>query len=100
MKLVPTILLACVVSASASGRADAHSWYPMRCCSDNDCAPVIRSVPAPGGKWVTSIHGTVFVPSSFSAEVSQDNDAHVCMAPDPTTAGKMNLLCFFEPGIL
>jgi len=79
--------------------AMAHSWYPIRCCSGDDCAPVTRSVPADGGKWVTSSRGTVFVPKGFPIGASQDNDAHICMQPDPVSQGRMKLICYFEPGI-
>jgi hypothetical protein len=78
--------------------ATAHSWYPVRCCSGEDCAPVIHTVPVEGGKWVTSSRGTVFVPKTFRIDTSRDNDAHICMQPDPVTR-RMKLLCYFEPGI-
>ena len=97
MKYLP-VLGAIYLALAPGNSATAHSWYPLRCCSDTDCAPVVRTEPAPGGKWVTSQHGTVFVPSTFAAEVSQDNDAHVCMRPDTRTPGKMMMLCYFEPG--
>ena len=79
--------------------ATAHSWYPIRCCSGEDCAPVIRKVPAEGGKWVTSSRGTVFVPNSFRTDASRDNESHICMQTDPVVKGRMKLLCYFEPGI-
>ncbi|MBS0242147.1 MAG: hypothetical protein JSS20_08205 [Proteobacteria bacterium] len=90
--LLMTLLMAWTASAAA------HSWYPHWCCSDNDCAPVLRTKPVEGGKWVTSRHGTVFVPRDYRIDRSQDNDAHVCMMPDPVIPGKMKLLCYFEPG--
>jgi hypothetical protein len=82
-----------------AGTARSHEWYPRACCSGRDCAPVVRTLPAIGGKWVTSAHGTVFVPRGFVPQPFRDADAHVCMRPDDHSPGKMLLLCFFEPGI-
>jgi len=98
----PALLMSAVVALLATqlvqSPAAAHDWYPRHCCSGTDCAPVLRSVSAPGGKWVTSIHGTVFVPGTFERSPSPDEQSHVCMAPDPRNPGKMSLLCYFEPG--
>ena len=95
------LAVACWLGSAFAPPVRAHSWYPHQCCSGMDCAPVLSELPAPDGrdgKYVTSMHGTVFVPRSFSRQASRDHQAHVCMRPDIWRRGVMLLLCYFEPG--
>jgi len=84
---------------AASTAAHAHDWYPRECCSDKDCAPALSVQNAPGGWWVTTIHGAVFVPADFTRLESKDNRVHACMRPRwPAGAEpKMKLICVFFP---
>jgi len=81
--------------------ADAHSWYPLDCCSGEDCAPVESMawvVPASGGAaqlMVRSKVGTAIVPAGFPVRESQDDHMHVCMQFDPF--GAMEVICLFMP---
>ena len=60
-------------------RGAAHSWYPQRCCTEQDCVRVDRIERRPDGSlWVTAGHIGVAIPKGFPAEPSQDHDAHVC----------------------
>lgn len=80
--------------------ADAHSWYPHACCSDDDCAPALHLKQVPEGRIVTSKHGSVLVPTGHPIRESQDSDFHVCMQPNRNMDnhdGGMTLICWFEP---
>jgi hypothetical protein len=89
-----------------------HSWYPMECCSAQDCAPVdtVEQIPnasmanvftilpgnvMPSTLVVTTKHGTVAVPPDFKMRDSPDSRMHACMAPKQ--GGGMRLLCLFMP---
>lgn len=63
------ILLAAVLAISLTTPAWDHSWYPMECCHENDCAPVdkVERVEEWKGMWMTTKHGTVWVPDAFEA---------------------------------
>ncbi|KAB1074307.1 hypothetical protein [Methylobacterium planeticum] len=63
----------------------AHSWYPLVCCSDEDCAPVEDVEQVKGGY---RTHG-YFIPTA-EARPSQDARYHLCHH-----AGR--LICFFVP---
>lgn len=100
--------------------AHAHSWYPKSCCSEADCAPVEKVEMAPGGRYMTTKHGRVFVPDSFKLYTYKNDKGemveleipahekvrlHVCMSNGDaydgyTAGGEMTPLCLFgEPGI-
>jgi hypothetical protein len=44
---------------------------------------------------VTTKHGTVVVPENFPRRPSKDGQWHPCVRG--TMAGKLNLICLFEP---
>lgn len=83
--------------------SDPAHWYPLECCSGQDCAPVdsvssavqivagVMSVPH---LVVTTKHGTAEVPSIFPRRESKDHRMHACMR---RRAGEMELLCLFLP---
>ena len=92
------------------GRALAHSWYPIECCSANDCAPAdkvesvqqfnagIFGTPAHASTplmLITTKHGSVIVPPDFPRRDSPDGKTHVCMRR--TSDGSMRLLCVYIP---
>lgn len=79
--------------------ARAHSWYPKDCCSGDDCAVVLKIEQTREGRLVTTKHGTVLVPPTFTARPSEDNDFHACMAPSDGMYGDSGpaLICWFEP---
>jgi hypothetical protein len=76
----------------------AHSWYPMECCNDQDCRPIDKLVNNGDGTFEVWVgHQMLRVPRDFPIQQSLDSDAHVCLAPDFHT-GEMELLCMFVPG--
>ena len=78
-------------------QANAHSWYPQRCCGGNDCQKVDRIEFLPGGEML--MHAgrmKVLVPRYFVRELSEDGDAHVCAVS--IVEGKYEPVCVFMPG--
>jgi hypothetical protein len=49
-----------------------------------------------GGVWVTTRHGTVFVPDTFEWEASPDGQMHVCLRRDFDDPTKLAVLCAFR----
>ena len=85
--------------------AEAHSWYPVDCCSGMDCAPVDRSEllqpsslhTIPGFDalpvlWVETKHGKAIVPSSMIPRESKDEKVHACIRDK-------KVICIFMPPI-
>jgi hypothetical protein len=58
----------------------AHSWYPQRCCSGNDCFPADHVRRLPDGTLELST-GTIMVriARSFPIEASPDGKPHFCV---------------------
>lgn len=65
-----------------------HSWYPPRCCSDKDCAPVTKIEPVgnpitPKGLWLTTKFGRAYMDFALTHMPerlkSQDDKVHACI---------------------
>jgi hypothetical protein len=70
----------------------AHSWYPVACCSDQDCRPLVEE----SGETVTeSVEGWTLwdgrTIARGAAKLSPDRRFHVRESPTKT------ILCFFAP---
>ncbi len=67
-------------TAAIAFRAEAHSWYPKRCCHDQDCFPAERTWRLADGTLVLS-HGAIFVrvAPGFPIEPSPDGKSHFCV---------------------
>lgn len=77
--------------------AGAHDWYPISCCSQQDCAEVtnvtyvaadLTSLPL---MMVTTEFGTAFVPPTLVRQKSPDNKMHACIRSN-------KIICLFMPG--
>jgi hypothetical protein len=80
---------ACVLVASPSL---AHEWYPVSCCSDRDCHPLVEA----NGETVTeSADGWRLwdgrIIARNRARPSPDRQFHLCETPAKT------IICFFAP---
>ena len=76
----------------------AHSWYPKKCCNEQDCFPATRIERLSDKRLqVTAGHITVVIPLGFPALPSQDNNAHVCVYRD--IMGRYHPRCLFLPGV-
>jgi hypothetical protein len=88
---------ATLMMLSGAHQVNAHSWYPLRCCGDQDCRKVDKIDYLPDGGMV--MHAgpmEVFVPHYFLQEPSEDGDAHVCAVS--LTTGTYLPVCVFMPG--
>lgn len=93
--------LSALALAGMMTTAWAHSWYPVRCCSGDDCQPLpIEAVTEVDGGWridlVDPVHGEVheFVPVS-AAEPSRDGNYHACFRPAGYVVDRIR--CLFVP---
>lgn len=100
------VLLLVLVYVIMTSPAFSHSWYDEDCCSGKDCDVATQVEYVPGGRLITSRHGTAFVPYGFSkTRPSQDNDIHICMVLGPVVyksevaPGRPLLIprCVYEP---
>ena len=92
------VLLSRSVESHVHGEADGTtvSWYPLECCHQGDCRPVVRVHRGAEGLWMTTSDGlTVLVGPRDARRASQDTRWHVCIAPDDTETQKIR--CIFEP---
>lgn len=93
--LVAASCLAATVILSTPSQSGAHEWYPARCCSDRDCAPIDDSeVQLTSSGWRILQTGETI--SFDDAEASPDGRFHRCMiGGDP----ERNTICLFVPGM-
>jgi hypothetical protein len=74
---------------SSIGTSIGHSWYPIECCSDEDCQPV------PCWSITETDKGHKYFNIFFSKEkvkASKDAQCHVCINPNTSEP-----LCMFLP---
>jgi hypothetical protein len=81
-----------MVLALGSSPALAHSWYPVSCCSEQDCRPLVEEK----GETVTeSTDGWRLwdgrIIARGIAKLSPDRQFHLCETRTKT------ILCFFAP---
>ena len=78
--------------ACGSPAALAHDWYPLSCCSEKDCRPLVE---ADGESVLESLAGWELwdgrVIARNTAKVSPDGKFHLCESPS------RKILCFFAP---
>lgn len=90
--------------------AHSHSWYDKECCSDQDCAPVLRIDTHPEGDLMTTIHGTVLVrkTENYNKRPSKDDNYHVCQRPpggfgfdyhDDHVGPYNRIICIYYPAL-
>lgn len=83
LKLVSTLLITLTLGSLAL----AHSWYPIKCCSDKDCSPI------PCEQIVEQSEGTYkyldYVFQASNVHPSLDRFCHACISESGTP------LCLF-----
>jgi hypothetical protein len=81
--------------------AYAHSWYPMECCSAQDCMPADEIVVTSGEARITRVGDQqIAIPSSLVPRSSPDGRIHVCfrvVAGDLNGAPTLLPFCLFLP---
>jgi hypothetical protein len=74
----------------------AHDWYPIECCTQQDCAPAETVVRRDDGSYVVKAHGlSVVIPAGYPHwRNSPDGRIHVCLRRLPS--GGVSLVCAFR----
>jgi hypothetical protein len=101
--LFKMMLMSAVVASSVFKVAQpvaAHSWYPVSCCSDQDCEMVPAGAIRQESKgyrieYVSSTFGPIneVVPAS-QARSSEDANFHACWRKANVSP---RIICFFAP---
>jgi hypothetical protein len=91
-------VLASLLDASPVVRA--HEWYPLACCSGDDCGPADTVVRRDDGSYLVTARGlSVVIPATFRHwQPSPDGQVHVCIRQ--VVFGGVTLICAFRgPGV-
>jgi hypothetical protein len=95
------ISLAMMLTVSTAWRAEAHSWYPHECCSNQDCmAADAVETDGLGGRSVLVGQVRVLIPHGTIPRPSPDGRAHVCFntwAADLYGLPTFVVICLFLP---
>ena len=87
------LLTCCLVLPTG---AEAHSWYPWECCSDNDCAPItIAETPVEKDGGFYLIDGRHI--SYQEVKPSPDGAWHLCEQKWPANPRDRKILCVYAP---
>ena len=88
--------LGCLLVLAYGDHAQAHSWYPERCCGGEECRKVDKIDVLPSGDMITHVGWMeVVVLHNFVKQPSEDADAHVCIS---FATGTFRPVCVFMPG--
>jgi hypothetical protein len=93
---VLAVCFCCLVGA----RVQAHDWYPLECCSGQDCAPAEAVVRQADGSYLVTSRGmSVVIPRDYAYwRRSPDSRIHVCIRR--LRSGGEYLICAFRgPGV-
>jgi hypothetical protein len=93
------LVLLFAAACAAMSEADAHSWYPKECCSNQDCMPVDQvGANADGGAMVFVGSRRIPIPSYLRARSSPDGRTHICFRTVTSEEGSFIWpICFFRP---
>ena len=83
-----------------NGVAPAHDWYPIECCSNQDCAPADSVVRREDGSYLVTSRGlSAVIPANYANwRKSPDGRVHVCIRK--LRSGGEYLVCAFRgPGV-
>jgi hypothetical protein len=84
---------------SGTRHAVAHSWYPAKCCSGQDCRKVDSIEKLEDGDMLFRAGAiSVVVAAEFLRLPSPDNDTHVCVYQ--VGSGEYRPRCVFVPGLM
>ena len=81
------------------GAAEGHDWYPVECCSEQDCGPADTVERRADGSYLVTSRGmSVVVPADYQKwRKSPDARIHVCIRK--LRSGSEYLICAFRgPG--
>lgn len=88
------------VFALSASPAAAHSWYPMKCCSQQDCQPIDESEVSmtPRG-WKVEATGEVIQFGDRREHYSPDGEFHRCSRAFINSDNEDRTICLFVPGM-
>jgi hypothetical protein len=94
------VITICAVVSLSSLQANAHSWYPIACCSNQDCQPVDHSeiLSTPAG-WKVAPTGEVIPYGDSREHFSPDGQFHRCSRHFVDPSNKDSTICLFVPGM-
>jgi len=74
----------------------AHDWYPLECCSGQDCAPAEAVVRREDGSYLVTSRGmSTVIPADYAKwRRSPDGRIHVCIRK--LRSGAEYLVCAFR----
>lgn len=88
--IFPAAVLA-VFCCALPGQINAHSWYPVECCSEKDCEPLPSEDVDEKPEGFTIKSTGEFIDRS-KARVAPDDQFHVCRYQSSQV-----IICFFQP---
>jgi hypothetical protein len=75
---------------------DAASWYPLECCNNRDCQPVVGVEPLDRGLQLTTTDGRVIaIAKEVPRRTSLDHRWHICLRTDLDQ--NVYVICLFQP---
>lgn len=79
--LLGAVSILIAYSFAARAHSDGAMKYPLECCHNYDCAPVIRANRAPNTPIIVveTKFGTATVPPDMKPRESQDHRTHACI---------------------
>jgi hypothetical protein len=95
-----SLLALAAVWAGMAGAANAHDWYPARCCGGYDCRMLpATSVTAVNGGWLIGETGEVF--PYGKEDDSPDGQFHRCenRTWPRLSNGQYRTRCLFVPNL-
>jgi hypothetical protein len=88
---IAVLALAIGLIAPAAG----HSWYPLECCSGEDCHETDSVTEMPDGSAQVQVGSdSIVVPRSLKRRKSPDEHYHVCYGKNRES---YVVYCFFQP---
>jgi len=83
----------------AKSHTEGMIHYDYECCSNKDCAPLLKTEKTEDGDLMTTKHGIVFVPQNgnFLKKRSPDGGFHVCMTPPLNGNLSERAICVYYP---
>ena len=89
------LALLIVAALLAAIPALAHSWYPLACCGNIDCFPVVcDQLAQTGSGWLYVPTGNLF--QREQVQPSQDHHCHVCLG---RTGDHRSICAFIVPNV-
>jgi hypothetical protein len=86
--------------ALATAPAMAHDWYPLKCCSEQDCQPIAQSdVKMTPRGWEVAATGEVIPFGDRREHVSPDGEFHRCSRANVDSNLEDRTICLFVPGM-